>query len=184
MLHRASALVVPALAVLLFSVVPETATAQTIFEPVQFQYPGPRGGYYYGGDDPVQFAAAERNLALLAAERRFGLVSRPAPVYSDLLPIRDARPFGFTPTDAYNDAQRSLPRYFRKSELLRDAVETGSGRLVPARAGGTRPRGTIEIRPAIRPRKEPSPVIVFPREWMDRPAFPPATARELRAAAD
>jgi len=172
-----------------------TASAQTIFEPVRFQYPGPRGGFYYGGDDPRQLAAAERNAALLDAERRFGVVTQPVPVYSDLRPFEDARRYGFTPTDAYNDAQQSLPRYFRKSELLRDAMETPAGHIVPARAGGER-RWSIDIHPATpapfrtttpsrttAPSRGQAPVIVFPREWMDRPAFPESKPRELRADA-
>jgi hypothetical protein len=172
-----------------------TSSAQIIFEPVQFQYPGPRGGFYYGGDDPRQLAAAERNAALLDAEQRFGVVTRPVPVYSDLRPFEDARRYGFTPTDAYNDAQQSLPRYFRKSELLHDAIETSSGHVIPARAGDER-RWSIDIHPGgpatsrrtapsrtTNPSRDRPPVIVFPREWMDRPAFPESKPRELRADA-
>lgn len=157
------------------------APAQVFYEPVRFQYPGPRGGFYYGGDDRRQLVVAERNAKLLETERRFGVVTRPVPVYTDLRPFEDARRYGFTPTDAYNDAQRSVPRYFRKSELLRDAIETPTGHVVPARAGGGH-RGHIEIRPAPSPpRRAPAPVIVFPREWLNRPAFPEPNPRELRA---
>lgn len=171
--HLCAALLVGSLA--------STVSAQTIFEPLQYQYPGPRGGYFYGGEDPVQLAAAERNLALLDAERRFGERSRPAPVYFDLLPLRDARPFGFTPTDASNEAQQSLPRYFRKSQLLRGAVETPSGRIVPARAAGESQQGAIEAVPDAGVCRQPAPVIVFPREWMDREVLPGPTIRALRA---
>jgi hypothetical protein len=59
----------------------------------------------------------------------------PARVYSDYLPYRDVSLIGATPDDARNEAHRSVPRYFRKIDLLREAIPMPDGTLVvPATA--------------------------------------------------
>jgi hypothetical protein len=157
------------------------AGAQVIFAPVQYQYDasaiaGSGGGnvFYYGGSDPVVFNLAIRS----SIDPNFGRVrgysfysSRRqvegggggrAPAYSDAFPGVDLAPFGYTANDTRNYAYRSVPTYFRKSDLVRSAVPQPDGSfVVPPTAGGeprvyvkargqteTLARGTILILPA------------------------------------
>lgn len=169
------------------------ASAQVIYEPVQYQYV--RGGamYYYGGSDPQVFGLAEYNAELFNAARTMGKggltvervvnVTR-THVYSDLFPYRDAKLMGFTPDDAANEANANLPRYFRKGNLLAAAVPAVSGTYfrmsdilsaghsavwtVPAQA---EPRAILpaggnngpSTAPATSPATEPAPIMIIPK---------------------
>ncbi len=119
------------------------AFGQIIYEPVRYQYVTEAGRtYYYGGSQPQTFHWAEHQ-AYLAA-RGFnrlgyglfgerigdGLLNPEPPVYSDFVPYRDARLFGFTADDARNQALRSAPLYFRKRDLLRAAEVQPDGSVV------------------------------------------------------
>lgn len=115
------------LSAIIVSCVASAASAQVFYLPVQYQY-GQGERYYYGGSDPAVFASAERTSAML----RFHRSNNPQPrVYSDLFPYANAAWYGFTPTDARNEAYRNQPRYFRKADLLDHAVEVDGAVYVP-----------------------------------------------------
>ena len=123
------------------------AQAQIIYEPVQYQYRG-TPTFYYGGSDPAVFEQAERVGCLYHHRERGGglggrangyLSSRVLGprqyVYSDCAPYMNLWLYGFTPTDARNEAYRNVPRHFRKSDLKRAAVRAGKTlHVVPAQA--------------------------------------------------
>lgn len=140
-------LVLSAFIVLLMA---SAASAQVIYLPVQYQY-GHDQPYYYGGSDPYIFASAERTSALL---RFSGVRAQPVRVYSDLFPYHNAALFGFTPTDARNEAYLRQPRYFRKSDLLEQ---------------GVRMNGTLYVPPAP-PSREVAPLHVAPVITAPKPA--------------
>ena len=87
------------------------ACAQVIYAPVRFQYGGELP-FYYGGSNPHVIAHAWAN------RDRLGYSPLPAPVYSDAMPYWNAQIFGYKPDDAQNDANASIPTYFRKAELI------------------------------------------------------------------
>jgi hypothetical protein len=118
---------------------------QTFFEPVRYQHQVGNSTFYYGGDNPHLAHWAARQALII---ERYGDVGRAefgrshnelfhpiVRVYSDLMPYYDVSLLGATPADARNEAMRSVPRYFRKIDLLREAVPMADGTLaVPATA--------------------------------------------------
>src|SRR5829696_1144518 len=94
------------------------ARAQVVYEPVRDQYQTARGdAYFYGGIDPRVHAVAgsgayagrcgfhgyATNLHNFDAGNSFGQpmpMYERTPVFTDCVPFRDARRFGFTPADA------------------------------------------------------------------------------------
>jgi len=154
------------------------ASAQIIYQPLQYQY-GSNSMFYYGGSDPRVIA---RGLADDAG--RCGLpgysADAPTRIYCDCMPGLNARVYGMTAADAANQAAMNAPRYFRKRDLLAAAVPQSDGSfLVPAQAQPI--RGTIIIKPyrAVHPSTQPTqptsapgPVIIFPKELLDRPLHP------------
>lgn len=124
------------------------AGAQTIYEPVQYQYGEGDHRYYYGGSNPAVFHTAERRACVdrlgdydydtgrythaYVHRRLLGQLDR---VYSDCVPYLNARAYGYLPVDAANDAYANVPRYFRMRDLARAAVVEPDGtRVVPAQA--------------------------------------------------
>jgi len=151
-----------------------TASAQIIYEPVQYQY----DGYYYGGSDPAIFAKAHRDsFAQYIATLHRPVSNTPLRVYSDCFLWANAAIYGLTPNDAQNQAYDSIPRYFRKADLLFSAVWIDGALIVPARAA-TYPR--IEIKPFYRrpsppstqPTTTPKPLLIIPRDALERPGAP------------
>ena len=155
------------------------AGAQTIYEPVRYQYGEGEHRYYYGGNDPAVFEMAERRACLdrlsdhpydsdrhthAYVHRR--LVGRLERVYSDCAPYVNARAYGYLPVDAANEANANVPRFFRMADLDRAAVVQPDGtRVVPAQA---RPVVTDDgrhraARAATRPAAEPRPIIIIPK---------------------
>lgn len=158
------------------------AFAQVIYEPVQFRYGDRDGGFFYGGDDPAVIAAGKRVEALRDTLPLFRDVRVPPAVYTDVLPYRDARIFGFTRGDARDEAYANVPRHFRKADLLKNAIVTDDAVIVPPFAPADR-RGTIDLRihePAPRHRGS-TPVIVFPKDLLDQP-LPPRPAEKPQQA--
>lgn len=121
--------------------------AQTIYQPVQFEYGRGEARFYYGGSDPTVFARAERETLRLTAVRP-GSTSLPIRTFSNALPYQpNAAVFGYTANDAKNDAYRALPRYYcmQVSSVRREP-------LLPASTGD----GRIEIKPYVRPSTRPA----------------------------
>ncbi|HEY0007821.1 MAG TPA: hypothetical protein VGB55_03770 [Tepidisphaeraceae bacterium] len=125
-----------------------TAYSQTIYPPVQFQYFSENQTFYYGGDDPV----------ILRRGAYFGLrplENEPTRIYTDALPNVNAANYGFTIDDARNEAYAALPRYYRKA----DGVEPETA-VLPSRDNTG--KGTIEIKPYVRPTQPPPRVLTLP----------------------
>ena len=134
-------------ALLLACIVVSSASAQIIYEPVQYQYPVGYGNehYYYGGSNPavhenarvspqcqpLQFGYAT-NLHRFDGGNSFG---QPSPLYYHPLVFTDcigggltnAANFGWLPVDARNEAVANAPTYFRKIDLLASAVPGSDG---------------------------------------------------------
>jgi hypothetical protein len=146
-----------------------SASAQIIYEPVQYQY-GSDQHYYCGGSDPSVFRMAERytdgggqfgrvhGFAWVSANvMTHREVSPEAPrVYADSMPRTNAAIYGYTIDDARNEAYANVPRYFRMRDLLPFAVPDESGALhVPPQLPTTSDGSVIEIKPYVR-RKMPT----------------------------
>jgi hypothetical protein len=138
---RSAAAVTAAIALSL--VVASSATAQIIYEPVQYQYNHPGGfTYYYGGSDPLQHAYAKhvacRNgypsehtfNGLSGLHQTIGQIGEKHVVLTDCLPLRNAAVYGYRVEDAVNEANASVPRFFRKADLIAAARPAGDGTLV------------------------------------------------------
>lgn len=157
------------------------AVAQVIYEPVRHQYGG-QNPYYYGGADPrIHESAAWPSAQGVKWGRHNGfaftsanihthraVVTERTRTFTDALGIRNAFVFGFTPNDARNEANNSIPLYFRKSEMLRAAQPTERGWVVPAQWQRYAPSGQVEIRPWKRPAATERPVIVIPKDMLDK----------------
>jgi hypothetical protein len=107
----------------------QSAHAQIIFKPVQYQY-GSDFHYYYGGSDPAVLARGDRLLAMFEAAKSYGagdvrghrgdwVVG--SQLYSDAFPSRDPALFAFTAEDAANEAAENCPRFFTMRRELAHA---------------------------------------------------------------
>ena len=163
------------------------ASAQVIYAPVQFQY-GTATHYFYGGTDPSVHRIANY---LTDCAPNYGRVSGYAfvsgnihthrevstertRVYTDCIPYREASVFGFTATDAYNQANQSLPTYFRKTDLMYNAIVLPDSLYIPSQPI-SRPYATGEIqikpyvKPATAPATQPKPILIIPKKSLEAP---------------
>jgi hypothetical protein len=142
-----------AAAVTLLLVIASSATAQVIYEPVQYQYTN-EVTYYYGGNNPLMHQHIEmvkcrdgypssitgnhynslRHTLAQATDRTY--------VFSDCF-YGNAAVYGYTTVDAYNEAMANVPLYYTKRDLLVSAVPAadGNGLVVPAMG---RPMGAMK----------------------------------------
>ncbi len=158
--------------------------AQTIYEPLQYQF-GRENKYFYGGTDPRVHEYANR---LASPGRTYGrvqgyrwvtktrIVEREQPrIYTDLFPGENAWFYDYSADDAVNDLRAQQPRYFRKGELTQNATVLPDGtRVVPAiPAASSNPcinparPGEIIIRPSTQQAKKPT-VFRFPKELLEK----------------
>jgi len=111
------------------------------------------------------------------AQNRTGIAGiSPVVTYTDLLPAGvNAYPYGFSASDARNEAYANVPLYFRKADLLASGYQTPDGGvIVPAAAPLP---GTIEIKPAhgngptTQPATAPttSPILIIPKGLLNKP---------------
>jgi hypothetical protein len=163
-----------------------SASAQVIYEPVQYQY-GDQNKFYYGGTDPRVFARAAAPSDPGAAWGRMNgyefasgdtwvhreVSDQPIRVYSDALPTQIASVYGFTATDAANVANASVPRFFRKADVLAVARQTPGILIVPARA--------VFIPATAKPKATTQPLIILPSAILPAPA-PPASDKLVLAS--
>ena len=153
--------------------------AQTIYAPVQYQYGEGRHRYYYGGSDPAVLNMAERRRSVddlsdhpytsdryNAAYLHYRLIGQLDRVYSDVVPYTNARVYGYLPVDAANDAYANVPRYFRKADLLRAAVDLPDGSsVVPAQARPVVDLDDVRLRrTATRPVVRPRAILIIPKK--------------------
>ena len=171
------------------------ALAQIMYEPVRYQYQTPSGQtYYYGGVDGRVHAAAGyltgdgvcRGYSYGANLHNFdggNTFNQPSPMYhrepvfTDCVPFRDARRFGYTAADARNEAYANTPTYFRKADLLASAIPTAEGGwVVPASAPNVyvaprvlhRGNGYPATRTTTNPASRPGQVIIIPKRLLDK----------------
>lgn len=164
------------------------AGAQIIYEPVRYQYPvGSDRVMYYGGSNPRVFEYARRLEALYGQPRAYdwkgrelttvrrGLTTAAPYVFTDVAPYVNASLYGYTATDARNEAYANVPTYYRKRDLLRAAVPAGDGTwVVPAQARSldrpVRTAAPAGVGPTTRPLPKPRAIIIIPK---NRPAARP-----------
>jgi hypothetical protein len=174
-----------AAAVTLLLVVASSASAQVIYEPVEYQHTNGMT-YYYGGNDPSMkhyiehvkcrngYPSAITGGHSNSLRHTLGQIGEQSYVFSDCLGYRNAAVYGYTSVDARNEANNAVPRYFRKSELLEAAVPQADGTFVvpasgkshhvpayeaPKHNGAATQPATTQPRAIIRitPRKAPKP---------------------------
>lgn len=154
--------------VVLFASLP--VSAAIVYEPVQFQYGSGFGGYYYGGTDASMHRFAQWQCDRRIIRHAEGQLScKPARVFSDCFPRRNASLFGINANDAKNTAYASMPRYFRMGHLLSSGhVDRAGDLIVPATPAGSRDCGRVEIKPwrGWSSVASPRPMIVIPRSQM------------------
>ena len=158
-----------------------SALAQVVYEPVRYQHGTEHNRYFYGGTNPAVHAMAgyDRcpryhyggiNLHLFDGGTTFNQPSpmyRRTPVFSDCVGYFDASWFGYTQADARNEAYSNTPTYFRKADLLANAVVTPDGtRVVPALA----PKVHVAPPPVYVPHYPGrGQIIIIPKNLLDRP---------------
>jgi hypothetical protein len=157
------------------------AGAQTIYEPVQYQY-GTGSTFYYGGSDRAVIERGTAETKGYCGQR--GYTGTPTLIYCDAAPTYNARVLGMTVDDARNEAYGNVPRFFRMRDARVNArVEEDGTVVVPAQGRKVErylgmERHTMTIVPS---RKWPAtkattkgttgPVIVIPKDMMDRPVL-------------
>jgi hypothetical protein len=165
------------------------ASAQLIFQPVQYQYGG-QNSFYYGGSNPL---VIERGNQPACGEygrvHGYAFVSdngvshrevstEPLRVYSDCVGrgFRNAAIFGYSIDDARNEAYSNVPLVFRMRDLIAHAEPVSDGTwVVPPNAPYNRAPGTIEIKPYVRPApsSNPHPVLIIPKKLLEEPTPAP-----------
>lgn len=158
---------------------------QIYYEPVRYQY-GDQNKFYYGGSDPriIEHGYGPRDAAgRWGRVNGFDFVSanidthrevddEPERVFTDARGYENARIYGFTATDARNEAYANIPTYFRKSDLLRAAVPTEHGWVVPAQAQpipANMARPMIRVTPATtRGAMMPKPLFIIPKKALEQ----------------
>jgi hypothetical protein len=189
-------------AFVLAAILPVVSFAAVVFEPVQYQYRDPmhdRPSFFYGGADPAVIIAGRvqqirshmganpvRNIGFsetyVGSQNsdliHHGVSGDICVTYSDLLPAGvNAFVLGMTPDDARNDAYAATPRFFHVRDLMQSAIMMPDGNVVvPSQPMA----GTIQMMPAHKrvaaPTTQPAsqPVIIFPKELLDKKLIPPA----------
>jgi hypothetical protein len=154
-----------------------SASAQVIYEPVQYQYQYNGCTFYYGGHDPHVFDHVARDIERTSYQSLATSVHvRPhLRVYSDNIPFQNLADNSYSSyrsysaADAQNEANANVPLYFRKSDLLRAAQPDVDGTfVVPAHA---QPPMDVDIRvpAAVRSATRPTArgtILIIPRKML------------------
>ena len=155
-----------------------SGSAQVLYEPVQYQYHFASSSFYYGGTEARVFryaAAAIQARDYSSVARTIHAVCR-GYVYSGAGALGNGFENvhtgyrSFTANDARNEAYASLPRYFRKRDLLAAAIPVEDGTwIVPAQL---KPRMEIRV---VRPfAVDAAPVVpkgtilILPRKFFEK----------------
>lgn len=179
-----------ALCVVVFSIgmIVSSASAQIIYEPVQYQYEAGGTTYYYGGNNPAVHDYAREPYSAGGTWGRTGgyvfvggdirgyreVVTERPRVFTDAVGrgMINARPYGFTADDARNEALAGLPRYFVKRDLLRGAQYRDGAWRVPARSAGIRVYKSNGQRIDTAPATMPRPLMIIPKDQLLKPKTP------------
>lgn len=154
--------------------------AQVIYEPVTVQHGGQNKYYYAGSDLRIHDAAAfpsapgaawGRTGGYAFVNARRAVVERAPRIFTDAFGSFDARVYGMTIDDVVNEANARVPRHFVKGDLLNAATPRRDGALVVspyAPSPATAEKGSIIIKPYSPPLFRRGPVLIIPKELMDR----------------
>src|SRR5688572_32382248 len=157
-------------------------SAQVIYEPVQYQHDAGGQPYYYGGSDPNIHRWAHSPVGGAGRWGRtngFAFVSgdidrhrevrdeNTVRAFTDAMPYINAHVYGFTATDARNEAYCNVPLHFRKGDLLNAAVRVNGYHVVPAHAQPIRIERDRDAR--ARGATEPRPVMIIPKDKLFKP---------------
>ena len=134
------------------------AVAQTVYEPVRYQYTARDGTpIYYAGDDAAVVARAVA-LGTDVSDAQYpdpfaSAVDRTPRVYTDADPGQDVGPYRLvTPQDVRNAAYARQPRYYRKDAAATPAAVSAAVPMGTEAAAGA---WSIEIKPYVRPATRP-----------------------------
>ena len=128
------------LALLMLMIAPAATRASTIYEPLQVQFGNDRP-YFYGGQNPLVHRLAASADAL---NRLYPVGEQRPRVFADFYLGQDAKTIHFDISDAFNQANASVPCYFRKGDLRVTARRVGRVATVDARTTDL-PQGYISI---------------------------------------
>ncbi|HEX5242421.1 MAG TPA: hypothetical protein VFW23_04085 [Tepidisphaeraceae bacterium] len=164
------------LTLVVLSLIQSMSSAAIIYEPVQYQHRGPDGRiYYFGGRHQAAVDAAELRAFAMRntnpSERPDTFITRtdhvPA-VYSDIAPYMNLSVYGYTAVDAANEANASVPRYFRKADLFPAGhLDHHGDWIIPANA---KPLPTVHV---VVPTTQPAPhaIIIIPKNAPQKQPF-------------
>ena len=173
-------------ALVVCAVTSSEASAQVIYEPVQYQYEAGGQPYYYGGSDPAIHAYAQTPVGGCGRwGRTSGLMfvsgdidhnravrdENTVRTFTDAMPYTNAHVYGFTATDARNEAYCNLPLFFRKGDLLNAAVLVNGAYVVPAQA---QPIHIDRDGDRRRPTTAPRPIMIIPKNKIYKPQPQPS----------
>ena len=164
------------------------ASAQLIFQPVQYQYGG-QNSFYYGGSNPLVIARGNQpacgeygrvhGYAFISGngETHREVGTEPLRVYTDCVGrgFTNAHFYGYGIDDARNEAYANVPLVFRMRDLVAHAQPVSDGTWVvpPTAPYNDLTNGTIEIKPYVRPTRTPHPVLIIPKHLLDEPTPAP-----------
>ena len=189
-----------AAAATLLLVVASSASAQTIYAPVQYQYSNGMT-YYYGGNDPSMHHYIEhvkcRNGYPSEITGRYynnlrqtlGQIGEQKYVFTDCLPYRNAAVYGYSAEDARNEAYANVATYDTKRDMVNAGVVMPDGTLVVPAHG--RSHDTMKMHPKTNGNSsgttqpsEPKPraIIIIPKGAPRRPADDGAVKKVVAAA--
>jgi hypothetical protein len=168
---------IASVAIALSFVVVSSASAQIIYEPVQYQHTHPSGfTYYYGGSNPdmhhyAQDVACRNGYpsghtfdGFSGLHGTLGQIGEKHVVLTDCLPFRNAAVYGYREADAHNEANANVPRYFRKADLIAAAQPAGDGTLVvPAHLRPHAARHDAPMQAVTPGEPKPRAIIIIPK---------------------
>jgi hypothetical protein len=188
-----------AAALTLLLVVATSASAQVIYAPVQYQYTN-GVTYYYGGSDasmnhyiehvkcrngyPSEISGGYNHLRCT-----MGQIGEQKYVFTDCLMYRNAAVYGYTATDARNEAYANVATYYTKRDLMNAAVPDAAGTLVVPAHG--RPADSMKMHPkagntATTQPSEPKPraIIIIPKGAPKAPKADDTEVKKVMASAN
>jgi len=160
-----------------------SASAQTFYEPVTYQYQYHGQTFYYAGHDPHVFGYVAHDIDRTTYSNA---VTHPIHVmhwqrvYSDTFPHENLAENsetcyrGMTPADAENEANQNAPRYFSMRDVMRSSVmhEDGS---VTVSADATCPvEHPAMPNNSIDPNVPRGTILIIPKKLLQPPASAPA----------
>jgi|tagenome__1003787_1003787.scaffolds.fasta_scaffold20176177_1 hypothetical protein len=171
-------------ALTLLLVLASSATAQVIYQPVQYQYTNGMT-YYYGGNNPAMLRHIEHVKChdgypnsvtghhYTTLYNTLRQTTEPTYVFTDCF-HGNAAVYGYTSVDACNEAMANVPLYYTKRDLLNAAVPAadGVGLNVPAMGA---PAGAMKMMGDAGATTQPSEIkpraiIIIPHGAPRRPA--------------